>query len=141
MSGSGANLGVILKMAFVMAIFLYLGIAIAIAGPPRWDAPWVPEQPPGSMLAVVLPALAFGALVAGFLLGRKPAPDPLPQAAGQPWAVTRFILGAAVTESAAILMLGLSLVAKDARWAILGAVSAAAVLLLAPVSAGDGPGN
>jgi hypothetical protein len=124
-----------------MAVLLYAGIAVGVLGMPLWSAPWVPEGSPGSLLVLVLPPMALGLLVAGFLLGRRPGPENPKAGGGAPWHMTRFILGAAVTEGGAILMLGLAFIAKDSRWAILGALPAAAVLILAPVSAGDGPGN
>jgi hypothetical protein len=138
--GAGSNLGLVIKIGFVMSILLYAGVAVGILGMPDWNAPWVPQQPPGSTLVMILPVLALGAFVAGFLLGRRPGPDGGQAPGRQPWYVTRFVFGAAATESGAILMLLLSFITKDARWAILGALPAAALLLLAPASAGEGSG-
>jgi hypothetical protein len=135
---SPAALGLVMKIAFVAGVVAYAGVAVAVAGAPRWSAPWLPQQPPGSTLAILLPAAAFGAFALGFFLGRRPgSSEPRPQG-NQPWTVTRFVTGAASVESGALLMLALSILGKDSRWAILGAGPAAVILLLAPLSEDGG---
>lgn len=133
-------LGLILKAAMAFAVLLYGAVAVAVLGAPAWDRPWIPAEAPGSLLATALPAVAFVCLVAGFLLGRRPLPEGAVSSTGQPAHVTRFVVGAALVEGGAIVMLALAFVAKDSRWAVLGALPAVILIAMAPASAEGGAG-
>lgn len=136
MSVPAAKAGLILKGAFTMAVLLYAGVAVAVLGVPDMDAPVLPEDPPGSILVLVVPPVALVLLAAGALMGRRSAPEIEPPQGWAIWGTTRFILGAALVEGGAILSLALAFLARDARWAILGAVPAAVLIALAPTSVG-----
>jgi hypothetical protein len=134
MNGPGAQ-GLILKLAFVMAVLLYAGVSVAVLGAPSMDAALIPEGPPGSILALVMPPVALGLLVAGAVLGRRTPPEREPEVGWARWGVLRFVVAAALVEAGAILALALAFVVRDARWAILGAVPAAVLIALLPHAA------
>ena len=134
----------ILKWAFVASVAVYAGVAVAVAGPPRWDSPWLPPDPTHRVLLFVLAFIGAGTWAAGWVVGHMKEP-PVQSAhelvVRRPpiFGRQRFILAAALIEAGAIYGLVLSLVTKDSRYAIAFAVPALVLLLLTPTG-GEGQG-
>jgi F0F1-type ATP synthase membrane subunit c/vacuolar-type H+-ATPase subunit K len=128
----------ILKWAFVASVAVYAVVAMVVAGPPRWDSPWLPADPTHRVLLMVLVFIGAGTWTAGWIVGHIKEP-PVRSAhelvVQRPplFARQRFILAAALIEAGAIYGLVLSLVIKDSRYAIAFSVPAAVLLILTPV--------
>jgi len=133
------------KMAFVVSVFLYAVVAVALLGAPAWKAPWVPsEGPVAAMLMVVVP-LAVVLWGLGWSVGRMKRPPGGTSGQGDSgaapaWPRTRFVLAAALVEAGALLGLAAAFVGKDSRYAVAFAVPTAIVLYLLPTELhGDSP--
>jgi F0F1-type ATP synthase membrane subunit c/vacuolar-type H+-ATPase subunit K len=129
----------IIKYAFVVAALMYAVVAVAVAGPPDWNRPLLPERQDGPILCGVLFTLAVADWAAGYALGRRAeAPAMLKQAPGlRSWPQTRLVIAAALIEAGAIFGLVLALLFKDSRPALLTSGISAILLLMTPASGGD----
>jgi F0F1-type ATP synthase membrane subunit c/vacuolar-type H+-ATPase subunit K len=135
----------ILKWAFVASVAVYGVVAVAVAGPPRWDSPWLPPDPMHRTLLFVLVFVGAGTWAAGWIVGRLKEP---PVRSAHELVVRRppifgrqrFVLAAALIEAGAVYGLILSLLTRDSRYAIAFGVPALVLLILIPTE-GDPPSS
>lgn len=132
----------ILKWAFVASVAVYGVVAVAVAGAPKWDSPWLPADPTHRALLFVLAFIGAGTWAAGWIVGHLKEP---PVRSAHEMIVQRppifgrhrFVLAAALIEAGAIYGLVLSLLTRDSRYALVFAVPAFVLIALLPTQRAD----
>jgi|WetSurMetagenome_2_1015567.scaffolds.fasta_scaffold589758_1 F0F1-type ATP synthase membrane subunit c/vacuolar-type H+-ATPase subunit K len=124
----------VLRLALVFSVLFYPVVASLALGWPAWQAPWIPSEQDKAILLVSLGIVALADVVVGWLIGSLRKPPRFMRATAEPAAFqfTRFIIGLALIECAAIFGLVLSFVLRDSRYAVVFAAPAVVLMLLVP---------
>jgi len=129
----------ILQVALASSVVVYVVIGFATQGAPDWARPWVPEDQQQTLLLAVLLGMAAIDMAGGYLLGglqKLPgflgAPSEGSPRPGTNPRLTQFILALALIESGALFGLVYTFIRQDARYVLVAAVPAIALILLVP---------